>query len=129
MCIIEWDLSRLKSIINNGMLVSTVSVQHFNCINCICTTFEHIDLPRCFNCAGCHHMANNCSTKGNTCVKCWHNRHTTVNYKEQWTRCPNFAESNGKCGLNFNTDHTLYEMWITQKENSTRRNKIDCTGN
>lgn len=102
LAILEIDCISFKNIMEKGFLFIDFS---------ICSVYEHVDITRCFNCAGYYHSAKTC-TKEKVCMKCGNTGHTAneCTSSQENFKCPNCSEINQKFNQDYFINHSPFDF-------------------
>lgn len=94
----------------------------------ICRVYEDLDLTRCYNCSGYHHLAKNCTSK-KQCPKCA-GEHTMLECISTVESCCNCLEAASSLNLAIDAKHSalspdcpVYERKINAQRRRTNYNK------
>lgn len=90
-----------------------------------CAVYEHVDLLRCFKCAGFFHKAEHCN-KEDKCGNCSGN-HRRKDCNEEVFKCVNCKHANETLKMTFDIKHSAYDLNcpVYKRHIERQRNKVN----
>ena len=97
--VLQVDVNTYKNILERGKLM--IGYER-------CTVYDAIDLRRCFNCSGFHHLAKQCEQKDPVCPRC-SKSHTIKECTSQVLQCVHCHNFNTAKNAKLRTDHAVWD--------------------